>query len=207
MPKERRLPPPPPGGWSSREAYVLAVVCLLLGLAAGHLLRGSSSTGAVAAASLATAPAEGKIPLHSAEALKPLTEPLLAILRSNPKNADVLVQLGNLYYDHHVYPEAIEYYRRALELRPEDFNVRTDMGTAYWYSGFPEKAVAEYQKALAVKPGFAPTLLNLGIVRLEGLKDPAGAVAAWEELLRTNPQHPEKQRVLDLIAQAKSRKG
>ena len=116
------------------------------------------------------------------------------------------MQLGNLYYDHRIYPEAIEYYTRALEVRPKDVNVRTDLGTAFWYSGFPEKAVAEYEKSLAVDPAHANTLFNLGIVRSEGLKDSAGAIAAWEKLLKTNPQHPEKQRVLDLIEKTRGLK-
>lgn len=195
--------------WTSREAYFLALFCMLAGVAVGYLFRGSSSPVApsVGVATPATNVSGDQTPLHSAEAVKPIAAPFLAILQSDPKNVDALVQLGNLYYDHHVYPEAIEYYRRALDLRPNDFNVRTDLGTAYWYSGSPEKAVAEYEKALAARPAYSPTLLNLGIVRLEGLRDPAGAVAAWEELLKTNPEHPEKQRVLDLIARAKSQKG
>ncbi len=209
MPSEHRAVANPAGNWTGREAHLLALIGLLLGVAVGYLVRGSSSPAVPpveAAMPGAGSPGE-KAPLHSAEAVKPLAAPLLAVLQSDPKNADILVQLGNLYYDHHVYSEAIEYYRRALELRPKDANVRTDLGTAYWYSGFPDKAVAEYEEALAAQPAYSPTLLNLGIVRLEGFKDAAGAVAAWEELLRTNPEHPEKQRVLDLIARAKSQKG
>ena len=209
MAKEPRAVTHPAGTWTGREAYLLALVCLLSGLAVGYLFRGSSSPAgaSVGAQTPATnAPAE-QGPVHSPEAVKPLAAPLLAALELDPKNVATLVQLGNLYYDNHVYSGAIEYYRWALEERPNDFNVRTDLGTAYWYSGFPEKAVAQYEQALAARPAYSPTLLNLGIVRLEGLRDPAGAVAAWEELLKTNPEHPEKQRMLDLIARAKSRKG
>jgi len=127
-------------------------------------------------------------------------------LKADPKNFETLAQLGNLYYDPRIYPEAIEYYTRALEVRPADVNVRTDLGTAFWYSGFPEKAVAQYEKSLAVDAVHANTLFNLGIVRLDGLKDSAGAIAAWEKLLKTNPQYPEKQRVLDPIEKARSQK-
>ncbi len=192
------------GTWTSREACLLALVCLISGLLAGYIFRGSSpapvTAGATSpAASAPSAPAG----MPSAEALQPLAAPLLAALKADPKNFETLAQLGNLYYDHRIYPEAIEYYTRALEVRPAEVNVRTDLGTAFWYSGFPEKAVAEYQKSLAVDPGHANTLFNLGIVSLEGLKDSAGAIAAWEKLLKTNPQYPETQRVRDLIARAR----
>ena len=136
--------------------------------------------------------------------MQPLAAPLLAVLRVDPKNVESLVQLGNLYYDHHVYPQAIEYYARALELRPNDVNVRTDLGTAYWYSNLPQQAVKEYEKSLAINPSHPNTLFNLGIVRSQGLQDAAGAIVAWEKLLKTNPDYPEKQRVLDLITKARS---
>jgi len=211
MTEQRRAQPNgysnPNTSWTSREAYLLAMVCLLVGAALGYFFRGSASTIPLSAGqSAATAPAPPaatSAPL-TAEALQPLAAPLLTTLKADPKNVDALTQLGNLYYDHKLYLEAITYYSRSLELRPRDVNVRTDLGTAYWYSGDPKTAVAEYEKSLAVDPSHAPTLLNMGIVRLNGLNDPAGAIASWEKLLRINPQFPEKQKVLDLIAQAKA---
>jgi cytochrome c-type biogenesis protein CcmH/NrfG len=46
--------------------------------------------------------------------------------------------------------------------------------------------------------------MNIGIVRLNGLNDAAGAIASWEKLLRVAPQFPERQRVTELIAQARA---
>ena len=194
------------GTWTSREASLLALVCLMAGLLIGYLFRGSS---ALAPAAQVVMPAPSNVPAATnapatAESVQPLAAPLLAVLRVDPKNVENLVQLGNLYYDHHVYPQAIEYYMRALELRPNDVNVRTDLGTAYWYSNLPQQAVKEYEKSLAINPSHPNTLFNLGIVRSQGLKDLAGAIVAWEKLLKTNPDYPEKQRVFNLIAQAKS---
>lgn len=199
---------PSGGRWTNREAYLLALACLIAGLLVGYILRGSSQgpggsdgiapTGGAAPSSPATMP--------TSESLQPLVEPLLAALKVDPKNVDTLVQLGNHYYDHHIYPQAIEYYTRALEVRPNDINVRTDLGTAFWYSGSPEKAIVEYQKSLALDPSHANTLFNLGIVRSEGLKDYAGAITAWEQLLKANPEYPQRQHVLDLIEKARGQR-
>jgi cytochrome c-type biogenesis protein CcmH/NrfG len=200
-----------PGTWTSREAYLLALTCLVVGILIGYLFHGSS-TSVVTTAGQGTpaagapgAPATGGDPTHSAEALQPLAAPLLTALKAEPKNVKVLVQLGNLYYDNHVYPEAIQYYTKALELEPNDVNVRTDLGTSLWYAGFPDKAVAEYEKSLKVQPNHPQTMFNLGIVKMEGLKDAKGAIAAWEKLLVTNPGYPERERVTALIAQAKQK--
>jgi len=205
----------PDGTWSSREAYLLGLVCLMVGLLIGYLFRGSSAPLATSGQSISNPPGQFGTPAAAsmppaanapatAESLQPLAAPLMAALRVDPKNVENLVQLGNLYYDHQVYPQAIEYYTRALELRPNDVNVRTDLGTAYWYSNLPQQAVKEYEKSLAINPSHPNTLFNMGIVRSQGLKDPPGAIAAWEKLLKTNPDYPEKQRVLSLIAQAKN---
>ena len=180
-------------GWTNREAYLLAGICLLSGLVLGYLIHGSS----------APLPSAVDAAPPTAKTLEPIAAPLLAALKVDPKNADTLIQLGNLYYDHQVYPEAIEYYNRALEVRPKEVNVRTDLGTAYWYSGFPEKAVAEYEKSLAAEPSHANSLFNLGVVQLEGMKSPARAIAAWERLLAANPQAPQRQRALELMAKAR----
>ncbi len=193
--------------WSNREAYLLALVCLLVGAAIGYLARGGPSPAPMPAAP-ATPAVEtnpGQNPLHSAESVHPLAEALLTSLKTDPKNAETLIKLGNLYYDHHVFPEAIEYFHRALEIRPNDVNARTDLGTSYWYAGFPEKAVAQYEQSLAVEPNHAQSLFNLGVVYLEGLKDPRRAIAAWEKLLKAHPEYPEKDRALRLIEEAKAR--
>ena len=212
--KKNNAPEPQPetqSYWTSREAYLLALVCLFCGFAIGYFVRGSSATipAAVGAATsqkpAAGGQSAGSPDLHSPEAANLVAAPLLAAIKADPKNVDVLIQLGNIYYDHHIYPEAIQYYTRALELKPDDPNVRTDLGTAYWYSGFADNAVVEYENVLKIRPDYPNTLMNLGIVRMEGLKDYKGAVAVWERWLATNPQHPERQRVVNLIEQAKAR--
>lgn len=194
------------GTWTNREAYLLALVCLLSGLVMGYLFHGSSApvTTTVAAAQ---APAAAPQAAPTAQDLTPLAAPLLAALKVDPNNYDTLVHLGNLYYDHQIFPEAIEYYGRALVIRPGEVNVRTDMGTAFWYSGFPEKAVAEYEKSLAVDPQHANTLFNMGVVKLEGMKDAAGAVAAFEKLMSANPSPAQRMKAVELMARAKQQMG
>jgi cytochrome c-type biogenesis protein CcmH/NrfG len=197
--------------WTSIQVYALAAVCLLVGIAAGWLSRGSQVPPTVAAQ---TATAAIPIPPDlSAQASSQQTQstadqqaaPLLAQLKTNPQNAELLASLGNVYYDSGQYQTAIEYYQRALRITPDNANVRTDLGTAYWYTGDSDTAIAEYQKALSSVPNQANALFNMGIVKWRGKKDANGAIAAWQKLLDTNPNYENRDKVLQLMTEARQR--
>jgi cytochrome c-type biogenesis protein CcmH/NrfG len=198
--------------WSGTQAYLLAAFCLLLGVALGYLFRGSASPDA-AAASTSSDVASGSVPSQSQppqitpEQQKAMAEkavaPLLASLRENPDDFDAVVKVANLYYDGQQYSDAVQFYQRALKIQPRNADVITDLGTSFWYTGDADKAIDEFQTALKYQPGRASTLFNLGIVRWQGKKDPQGAVQAWEELLRRNPNFPEKEKLQEFIERAR----
>jgi len=211
-----------PTVFTSVQAYTLAVITLVIGIAVGYFARGSAPTATAnvpenaQTAMTPQAPAmgggmgPGQLPgstpqqqAASPEMLAKAAEPLLAQLKTNPNSFDVLVQLGNLYYDGQSFPQAIEYYEKALKIQPNNPDVRTDLGTSYWYSGDPDKALANFQKSLAIRPNHPGTLFNVGIVEWQGKKDPKAAIVAWEKLLQTNPDYPQKDQVQMLIERAK----
>jgi cytochrome c-type biogenesis protein CcmH/NrfG len=49
-------------------------------------------------------------------------------------------------------------------------------------------AIAELNRALRYDPRDANTLFDLGVIRLQGKGDAKGALAAWQQLLKSNPQ-------------------
>lgn len=206
--------------WTATQAYALAVFCLAFGLVLGYLFRGSAPVTSTATAAAAaqpaapagmpgvpasmTAPGTAQLtPQQTAEMVQRAAQPLLQNLKHNPRDFETLVKVGNLYYDSKLFPEAIKYYEQALKLRPENSDVRTDMGTAFWYTGNADKAIAEFNRALKYNPTHPGTLFNMGVVKWQGKMDPAGAVQAWERLLKANPNYPQKQQVLDLIDRAR----
>ena len=194
--------------WTSAQAYIFAVLTLAVGFAAGWFVRGSHSQPAPQQAAVsAEAPAGMGQQMPSPEQMKHMADTQaaskLAELKSNPNDPKLLAEIGNIYYDTHVFNVAIDYYQRSLKLQPANTDVRTDLATAYWLSGDADTALAEFNKSLSYDPNKPNTLLNMGIVKFEGKMDVNGAVAAWEKLLKANPNYPNKDRVMELIAQAK----
>jgi cytochrome c-type biogenesis protein CcmH/NrfG len=190
------------GAWTSAQAYLLAAVCLVLGVALGYLFRGSAST-ALATAPPPTAVQQSQPDANAQAVLMQAVAPLIEAVNKDPKDYESLVKLGDLYYDGQQFQNAIVYYERALVLHPENPDVRTDMGTAYWYTGNADKALAAMEASLKYRPGHPQTLFNLGWVRWQGKADPKGAIDAWQQLLKANPEYPQRQQVEQYIAKAK----
>ncbi|HLM79716.1 MAG TPA: tetratricopeptide repeat protein [Terriglobales bacterium] len=202
--------------WTSLQAYTLAVICLLVGIAGGWFIRGSKSPAAVPGETASTsAPVVGSAgagtqtptPAQMQKMADTQAGPLLEKLKADPNNAGLLASIGNVYYDTQQFPTAIDYYQRALKVDPANAGVRTDMATAYWYTGNADAAIAEFQKSLSYEPNKANTLFNLGIVEWQGKMDIDKAVATWQKLLDTNPNYEGKDKVLELMAQAKKHSG
>src|SRR5262245_24723800 len=124
-------------------------------------------------------------------------------IRTNPKDFDSIVELGNINFEQKNYDDAITLYKKALEIRPDATNVRTDMGTAMFYVKRFDDAIAEFQKTLKSNPTDAQTLFNLGVAMLHGKNDPQRALEYWQKLVDTNPNHPEAAIVREQIQKLK----
>ena len=196
--------------WTNTQAIALAIVSLVVGTGGGYLIRQSQSKriqNSVATVTPSSTPTTSPtMPLSPAQlndAATTQTAAKLEQLKSDPTNTGLLIEIGNIYYDSKQYPNAIDYYKRALVLQPDNTSVRTDLATAIWYTGDADSAIAEFNKSLSYEPTKPDTLFNLGVVKWQGKHDGPGAIADWQKLLQTNPNYENKDKVQELIAQAK----
>ena len=199
---------PPMVHWTRIRAVILAAVCLTAGIAGGWAIRGTQTPAPTASTSVVAGSGQVSQNPSSAqwkEMADAKAAPLLEKLKSDPNNPELIVGIGNVYYDAKQYPIAIDYYGRALKARPSDAAVRTDMATAYWYMGNDDQAIVEFNLALHYAPNNPNTLFNLGVVMWRGKMDAAGAIADWEKLLAVNPNYVEKDKVEQLINEAKDK--
>jgi cytochrome c-type biogenesis protein CcmH/NrfG len=191
---------PSTAGWTARQALSMAAVCLLLGVALGYLFRGSAAPSASTTASKENArpTAQGNGMQGAMQQMPTLdqmkqmadvkAEPLLAKLKTDPQNADLLLQVGKIYNSTHQFKEAAEYYEKSLQLNPKDVATRTELASCLYYSGDVDAAITQLQQAVKDDPGSANSLFNLGLIRWKGKKDANGALAAWQQLLKSNPK-------------------
>jgi cytochrome c-type biogenesis protein CcmH/NrfG len=200
--------------WHSKQVYTMAAVCLVVGLAIGYLFRGSRSTAPAASdagqRNGAGSGMSGRMP--SLEQMKHMADkkaaPLLEKLQRDPNNARLLIQVGTIYKATHQFKEAGDYYDRALKIEPKNVAVRTELASCLYYGGKIDEAIQQLTQSLQDSPKDANSLFNLGVMKWQGKHDAAGALAAWQELLKTNPQlsADRKANVQQLIAEAKQHK-
>lgn len=174
---------------SSEYSWILyAIAMLIVGGLAGYILANVKTSAAPTAA-----PAAATVPVVAPA--------------SSMQDFAAAVDAGNRFYDAQRYEDAIPYYQRALTFNPKDVNVSTDLGTALWYAGRADAALVQYDQSLAIDRTHAQTLFNVGVVRADGKHDYAGAIDAWESLLKANPAYPAAEKVRSLIADARSKAG
>ena len=195
--------PVPESGSPQNQLLIGLIAGLLFGVLGGYLL------GAQSAGTRSLPPSAAVVPLStSAPAPPPPSEIELQswrnVLATDPANVRAAVELGNKLYDAGRFTEAIPYYQRAMTLSPKDINVSTDLGTAMWNTGRADDALAQFDRSLAIDPKHPQTLFNIGIVKLNGKKDAAGAIAAWERLIASNPGYPDQPRVRQMLAEAQA---
>lgn len=109
--------------------------------------------------------------------------------------------LGNFYYDHQNWPQAIEHYQAAIRQGSDDADIRTDLGNAYRFAGRPDDALLQYTLAQKMDASHEFSLFNQGGLYLEAYQQSAKAVEVWQEYLARFPNGRSAAAARQLIAQ------
>ena len=80
---------------------------------------------------------------------------LLDVLKADPRDTRALVILGNHYAKTDGDRETAErFFRRAVEVNPEDATAHNSLGGMLFENGLNNEAIAEFDRALELKPDF-----------------------------------------------------
>lgn len=96
--------------------------------------------------------------------------------------------LGNVYRRSKRYVEAVQAYRRALELEPRREAAWNNLGEAYRALGDSAAAANAYEQAIAIVPGHEQALNNLGALQASQ-GDAHAAEAGFRAAVQANPRY------------------
>jgi cytochrome c-type biogenesis protein CcmH/NrfG len=193
-------------GWTPGQVIVLAAVCLVVGLVGGYFLPVGKAANAAhpGAAGTLTSPH----PIPTMEQMKSLADanaaPLIEKLKTTPNDAGLLAQLGSIYSSNHQFKEAAQYFDKSLRIDPRNIPNRVALASCLYYGGDVDSALAQLDQALKYDPKDINSLFDVGVMRWKGKKDAAGAIAAWQQLLKAHPDLDRRPTVEKMIAEART---
>lgn len=187
--------------WSSTKVYTLGVICLVLGIVVGALFKGASTPAAGGNATQQAAVSAPSMPGGMPPQAPP--DPVFEKVKEDPKNFDLLAQAGVASMKARDPKGAIGYYQRALDVK-DDPLVRTNLGNAYFRVGDSDQALKEFALVLKSNPSDPNALFNSGYVEITGKNDAKEGIKFWETFLKTNPDHPHKGEVEEMLKRVKA---
>lgn len=124
-------------------------------------------------------------------------------LAAKPDYRLALLNLGKLYFFQKNYEAAIDLLTKAAEADPRSAETNLLLGESYLQIKKGSKAVGYLNEAIRLDPvGMAEAHLRLAtLYRAAGLKDKA--VAEYEQFLAKRPDHPDKEKIRQFIAENK----
>lgn len=131
-------------------------------------------------------------------------EELQRAVERDPENPELLIALGNAWFDREDWDRAIAAYEKARRKAPENPNLLSDLGAAYRNQGKLSRAVSLFERARESDPNHWQSLLNLVLLHAYDRKDPAAAQRAFDELKRRYPEIPDLDRIQARISGLKA---
>lgn len=127
---------------------------------------------------------------------------LKAAIEKDPKDVRPVLRLANMYHDARKFDQAVDYYKKALAITPQDVDARTDMGICLYEMGMSDDAIAQFRTSLQYGPDHWQTWLNLGIVSLSGKNDLKTATEAFAKVEVLNPGFKDLPMLKDALKKA-----
>ena len=151
-----------------------------------NAMPGQAATAGRGAGSERAAPAPGLVPgapasgPPSTAALVAQVDAMRAELDRREKPLEILVALGNLYFENGRYPDAIEWYRQAIEMAEPAWKAYLALPVRVRAAARPRCPTAAI-RAGAARPGYAE--LSAAAVARARDRDVGGAAGCWRQAL------------------------
>ena len=180
----------------NKDAILIAVVALIVGLLGGFLIFSISNSGKTQQTNTAIQAGAGS-PTDYAQRIAQAEK----IVAQDPKNLNAWISLGNDYFDTEQTQKAINAYGKVLEIEPNNPNVLTDQGVMFRKIGWYDKALANFEKANKIDPNHLQSLYNTGIVYTVDLKQPEKAIPYWNRFLKIDSSSQTAMQIKGMLEQ------
>lgn len=186
----------------TRDNIFFSIIALLLGLIIGFMVANSINKSWAPPAQVAGAgsqdlpPGHPPVPPGAPTADQPDPQAMEAVrtavtaARNEPANFEAQMKAAQLSYNVQRYEQAIEFLKRANQLRPGNYEVIVALGNAYFDAESYEEAEKWYAAALDQKPDEVNIRTDLGLTFMfRKSPDLDRAIREFRRSLEINPNH------------------
>jgi tetratricopeptide (TPR) repeat protein len=124
-------------------------------------------------------------------------------VQKDPKDVQAWARLANIYQDAGMFEPAIEFYKRASDLMPDNANVLTDMGICYQELKQFDKALELLERAQKADPANWQSLYNIVVVAGLDMHRFDRADAALARLQQIHPDAPNLAELKEALNKAR----
>lgn len=119
------------------------------------------------------------------------------VLDANPDSAGAMYEIALALAQKGDYAQAIEIAMKSAQYDTIDLaKCLALIGTVYDLAGEPKKALDLYDRAVAIRPAAGTLHYNKAVAELQGLQDPARALASLKRGAAADPAHATTQQLL-----------
>ncbi len=128
--------------------------------------------------------------MRSQGALPNALKILLDIVKSTKNDAEIYFDIASIYQDMGKTNEAIDYYKKSLEIRDNFPQALCNLGLAIHENGDPDQALYYYNKAIQIKSSYVEVINNIGLA-MKDKKNIHAALEYYNRALEISPDYPE----------------
>ncbi len=110
-------------------------------------------------------------------------------LHLTPKDVDIYINLGSVFYDKGDFQSALAIYNLALEIAPDDARIHCNLGYLYWGKGDNDNAIKEYKLATKYDPNYDIAFNNAGVIYLDDSGLVKEAMEMFDLAAQCNPNY------------------
>ena len=182
----------------TKENILFCIVGLLGGLIIGFVFANSVNQGQLGTATTTNAAAmpgtggvpSGHPPMSGEDGSMEDITVAIEKARAEPNNFDAQIKAAELFYQIQRFDGAVEFLKKAAEIKPDDYVTLMNLGNAYFDSSNFDEAEKTYNKALAKKPEDLDVRTDLGLTYLmRPTPDIDKAMKEFNTVLAKDPNH------------------
>ena len=113
---------------------------------------------------------------------------LKAQVEKEPDRWELHSKIGDMYFGMKRFDEAVSYYKKSIELNPQDIDSYNDLALASHYTNKTAEGLMYVEEGIKRMPDYQRIWLTKGFLLAVGLGKKEEAVAAWDKAIEIDPQ-------------------